>query len=178
MSDKVYLITGVPGFLGKRLVAKLFKDDASCETYLLVEERFKQKASEFADALASKQNIKRDQIHIVTGDITQENLGLKGKELDEARDRVNIVWHLAAIYDLAVKQEIAEKVNVKGTQNVVAFLKTLKNLRRHNYISTCYVSGFRKGVIKEDELEMGQEFKNHYESTKYRAEIEVRNSMK
>lgn len=177
MSDKVYLITGVPGFLGKRLVKKLLTDDPSCEIYALVEERFKSKAEEFFDSVAESQKIKREQLHSVVGDITLENIGLNESDFDELKEHVNTVYHLAAIYDLAVPKEIAEKVNVTGTANIIAFLKKLKNLKKLNYISTCYVAGDRKGLIKEDELDMGQGFKNHYESTKFKAEVLVRESM-
>ena len=34
----------------------------------------------------------------------------------EIKEEVEYVWHLAAIYDLAVPQDIAQKINVKGTE--------------------------------------------------------------
>jgi thioester reductase-like protein len=45
------------------------------------------------------------------------------------------------------------------------------------YISTAYVAGLRNGVVYEHELVMGQGFKNHYESTKFQAEVWVRRLM-
>ncbi len=54
-------------------------------------------------------------------------------------------------------------------------MKTLPNLRRYNYISTCYVAGKRKGEILETELEHNAGFRNYYEETKYLAETEVEN---
>jgi len=38
------------------------------------------------------------------------------------------------------------------------------------------VAGKRTGTVLEDELQMGQGFKNHYESTKHESEIIVRNA--
>jgi thioester reductase-like protein len=84
------------------------------------------------------------------------------------------VYHLAAIYDLAVKQEIAYRVNVEGTRNVNEFVKKLENFRRYNYVSTCYVAGKRTGEILETELEHNAGFRNFYEETKYLAEREVK----
>jgi nucleoside-diphosphate-sugar epimerase len=49
-----------------------------------------------------------------------------------------------------------------------------KKLERHVYISTAYVAGWRSGVVYEHELVLGQTFKNHYESTKFQAEVWVR----
>ncbi|MCK5689202.1 SDR family oxidoreductase, partial [Myxococcota bacterium] len=83
------------------------------------------------------------------------------------------VWHLAAIYDLSVPQAVAYRVNVQGTRNVLRFCEGLPQLQRLNYISTCYVAGDRTGHIFEDELDRGQGFKNHYESTKFWAELAV-----
>jgi thioester reductase-like protein len=44
-------------------------------------------------------------------------------------------------------------------------------------VSTAYVAGARKGVVYEHELALGQAFKNHYESTKFQAEVWVRDAM-
>src|SRR5207253_1399386 len=42
-----------------------------------------------------------------------------------------------------------------------------------HYVSTCYVSGKREGLIMENELQHDAGFRNHYEETKYLAELEV-----
>ena len=52
-----------------------------------------------------------------------------------------------------------------------------ERLERLNYVSTAYVAGVRKGVVYEHELALGQAFKNHYESTKFQAEVWVRDAM-
>ncbi|HYX41892.1 MAG TPA: SDR family oxidoreductase, partial [Pyrinomonadaceae bacterium] len=49
----------------------------------------------------------------------------------------------------------------------------LQNLRRYNYVSTCYVAGRRTGLIREAELQHDAGFRNYYEETKYLAELEV-----
>ena len=110
---------------------------------------------------------------LVEGDITRENLGISEKDLAVVQSEITDVYHLAAVYDLAVEKDLAYRVNVEGTRNVNEFVKTLPNLRRYNYVSTCYVSGNRKGVIYETELEHDAGFRNFYEETKYEAELEV-----
>ena len=66
---------------------------------------------------------------------------------------------------------------VDGTGNVLELCLAAKQLERLVYISTAYVAGRRTGVVYEHELAMGQTFKNHYESTKFQAEVWVRQTM-
>src|SRR5207248_425411 len=61
--------------------------------------------------------------------------------------------------------------------NVLEVCAGCKKLERLNYVSTAYVAGDRKGVVYEHELALGQGFKNHYESTKFQAELWVRDAM-
>lgn len=46
-------------------------------------------------------------------------------------------------------------------------------MERLDYVSTAYVSGSATGTFREGDLAVGQSFKNHYEETKYLAEVEV-----
>jgi nucleoside-diphosphate-sugar epimerase len=68
-------------------------------------------------------------------------------------------------------------VNVDGTGNVLELCHACERLERLNYVSTAYVAGVRRGVVYEHELTLGQEFKNHYESTKFQAEVWVRQEL-
>ena len=73
-------------------------------------------------------------------------------------------------------RDLGLKVNVDGTRNVVRFLAECPRLERLHYVSTCYVSGTATGVFHETDLDVGQSFKNHYEETKFMAEVEVARS--
>ncbi|HEV2819025.1 MAG TPA: SDR family oxidoreductase, partial [Solirubrobacteraceae bacterium] len=103
--------------------------------------------------------------------------GLAPADHDRISAQATQVHHLAAIYDLTVPSALAQRVNVEGTRNVVAFAAAAPNLERHHYVSTAYVAGCRHGVVREAELEPGAGFKNHYEATKHDAERVVRASM-
>ena len=68
-------------------------------------------------------------------------------------------------------------MNVEGTGNVLELCEGCSELERLNYVSTAYVAGERTGVVYEHELALGQGFKNHYESTKFQAEVWVREAL-
>jgi nucleoside-diphosphate-sugar epimerase len=119
----------------------------------------------------------KDRITLVVGDVTQSDLGLDVVERAKIHD-VGEVWHLAAVYDLAVPEAVAIKVNVDGTANVIELCQSLPKLERLQYVSTCYVSGDYAGEFPEDDLDLGQGFLNHYESTKFEAEVLVRRAMR
>jgi thioester reductase-like protein len=163
------LLTGFPGFIGRRLVHKLLTDSKSQKITALVEGRMADAAAQLAEPYG-------DRVEIVAGDIAERRLGLGKADWNRLRRSVDTVFHLAAIYDLAVPLELAQRVNVDGTGNVVEFCEACKSLERHVYVSTAYVAGLRTGVVYEHELVMGQAFKNHYESTKFQAEVWVRES--
>src|SRR5262249_40502408 len=69
--------------------------------------------------------------------------------------------------------EAAWRVNVDGTRNVLELARDCKQLKRLHYLSSCYVSGDRLGVIAEDELDLGQALRNAYEETTFRGEMLV-----
>jgi thioester reductase-like protein len=169
-SETIFL-TGFPGFIAERLVKRLASRDT--KFFLLVQKSFIEKATQAVRDIAAKTGVPIENFALVEGDITQLNLGIDEEKSKMIRDIATDVYHLAAIYDLAVAKEIASRVNVEGTKNVNEFVKKLPNLRRYNYVSTCYVAGKRTGEILENELEHKAGFRNFYEETKYLAELEV-----
>ncbi len=169
--NETVFVSGFPGFIAGRLVRRLAAEGA--RFILLTQPAFVTTARAEAAAIASETGVEVDRFRIVEGDITESNLGLSQAELENARRETTALFHLAAIYDLAVDENIAVSVNVGGTRNVNQFAKSIEYLKRYHYVSTCYVSGKRQGVIKEDQLRHNAGFRNHYEETKYLAETEV-----
>ena len=169
--NETFFITGFPGFLATRLVKRLAAEGA--RFILLTQPLFLSTAQEMVEDISRETGAAAESFRIVEGDITQPHLALSAEELDRARQETTTIFHLAAIYDLAVDSAVAAHVNVEGTLNVNEFAKAVKNLRRYHYVSTCYVAGKREGLIKETELHHDAGFRNHYEETKYLAELEV-----
>ncbi|HEX8846447.1 MAG TPA: SDR family oxidoreductase [Pyrinomonadaceae bacterium] len=169
--NETIFLTGFPGFIAVRLVKRLATEGA--RFLLLVQPAFMERAREEVARLASETDSLPDSFRLIEGDITQADLGVSPLELERARAETSTLFHLAAIYDLAVGREPAMRVNVEGTRNVNQFALSLKNLRRYHYVSTCYVAGLRTGLILETELRHEAGFRNFYEETKYLAELEV-----
>ena len=165
------LVTGFPGFITRRLVAKLVADDPELQITALIESRMAAAAREAAAAIGS------ERVELVEGDIARSDLGLAPEHYRALAQRTTEVFHLAAIYDLAVPAEIAQRVNVDGTGNVLDFCRDCADMRRLHYVSTAYVAGVRTGIVYEHELVLGQGHKNHYEATKFQAEVWVRDEI-
>lgn len=164
-------LTGFPGFIAGRLVERLARPET--QFFMLVQPQFVEQAIEQIEEIAEATNTPLEAYAIIEGDITAPDLGISPDDLETVRYETTDVFHLAAVYDLAVSRDTAFKVNLDGTKNVNSFVGSLKNLRRYNYISTCYVAGKRGGRILENELEHNDGFRNYYEETKYLAEMEV-----
>ena len=76
-----------------------------------------------------------------------------------------------------VTEAVGKKINVLGTENILAFCESLPCFKKLHYVSTCYVSGKHEGTFLESDLDLGQKFNNFYESTKFEAEMRVREKM-
>ena len=166
------LMTGFPGFLASALLPGILRRSGG-EATCLVQLQYADLAARRAEELAAADASVAGRVHLVDGDITQPGLGLNGRGLGDVTE----VWHLAAVYDLAVERELAVRVNVEGTRNVLDAIARCRGLERFHYFSTCYVSGRYAGPFGEDDLEVGAPFNNYYEETKHEAEAEVRRRM-
>ena len=126
------LMTGFPGFLGSALLPGILKrtDGAAI---CLVQSKFAALANRRVTELRTADPALEGRIQVVEGDITQPGLGLRADALDEVTE----AWHLAAVYDLAVAREVAVRVNVDGTRNVLDALERCPRLTRLHYFSTC-----------------------------------------
>ena len=163
------LVTGFPGFIGERLLPRLIELHPGVEFVCLVQARFKDQAQ----AALKRLGLDPSRASLVEGDITLDGLGIESSARTALLPRLQSVFHLAAVYDLGVAEEFARKVNVTGTRNMIAFAKAAPGFKRFHHVSTAYVSGTFEGTFRETDLDRGQGFKNHYESTKYESEKDV-----
>ncbi len=169
---RTHFFTGFPGFIATQLIKELIRLGEVEKIYAVVQSGQVERAKENTALLMKEMNVTTP-FEILVGDITESGLGMEPMVLEKLHEEKLTVWHLAAIYDLAVKAEVAWKVNVEGTRQVIEFVRNHPTIERFMYFSTAYVAGKREGKLLETELIRPASFKNHYEETKFEAELLV-----
>jgi len=162
------LVTGFPAFTARRLAAKILASDPEARVSLLARGKLADDAAAFIAGLPAGQ---RERAGVVVGDVGDMDLGLTSTEYRALTEEITMIHHLAGVYYTGGEASVARRANVTGTRGVVDLAGELRRLRRLVHWSTVQVSGRRKGVILEDELDCGQSFHNVYEETKYEAEL-------
>jgi long-chain acyl-CoA synthetase len=118
-----------------------------------------------------------DRVEAVAGELTAPRLGLSRGRLRELAGRIDTIVHSAASVSFAMPLSEAREINVQGTRNMLDFASLAQQhggLERYGHISTAYVAGTHAGRFAECDLEVGQEFRNSYEQSKFEAEQLVR----
>jgi len=172
VSEKALFCTGAGGFIG-RYVLSHYLEKEDCDLYLLEHGRFRERLETFLDEEISDPG-KRERVKLFSGDISQAGLGLDATLADELKQRVTHAIHLAALYNLSAPRDISMRINVEGTRHVLDFLGEIRSLKRLAHASTIAVAGKYGGTFREDDLDLGQEFKNNYDETKFLSEKLVR----
>ncbi len=113
------------------------------------------------------------------GDLTRGGPGLAGGQdrlADRLAERVSEIVHGAASVSFEQDLRTARAINVQGTRRMLDFAERCRRrggLRRFCYISTAFVAGDHTGCFSEDDLDVGQRFRNAYEHSKFEAECLV-----
>ena len=110
-----YFVTGATGFIGHHLVERLLKRGKP--VYALVRKGSQKKLDALRQALGATDKT----LIAVEGDLAQTRLGVSDATLKKLKGKIDHVFHLAAIYDLAASAEDQKVANVQGTRNAVRF---------------------------------------------------------
>jgi thioester reductase-like protein len=159
------LLTGATGFVGREVLSRFLERDDR-HVFALV------RADNDDDAAGRLPAHER--LTAVAGDIEQSNLGLDDRASERLRREVTTVLHCAASVSFDMPLEESRSVNVEGTRRMLEFARSCTRLERFSYVSTAYVAGEPGGLFREDELAVGQRFRNAYERSKFEAELALR----
>ncbi|HYK72788.1 MAG TPA: SDR family oxidoreductase [Pseudoneobacillus sp.] len=174
MELRSYFFTGFPGFICNQLIREVWNTNPAEKIIVLVVPSMLEKAEKEKEKILQEFQLSSERFQIIQGDITDPTLfNLTDQEREQLNKEITHVFHLAAIYDLAVPKDIAYRVNVNGTHNINEWVKQLPHIERYTYFSTAYVAGLREGILYENELIKPERYKNYYEETKYEAELLV-----
>lgn len=169
------LLTGATGFVGSELLIRyLQRTDAT--VYALVRAAGEQEANlrlrRVLRRLLGDRHPYRRRVVAVPGDVMASGLGL-GRRRAELAGRIGEIVHGAATVSFAAGLHETRATNVEGTRRVLEFAARCQaggGLRRFTYVSTAYVAGEHRGCFSEDDLDVGQRFRNAYERSKFEAE--------
>jgi long-chain acyl-CoA synthetase len=174
-------LTGATGLLGMALLARIVERSDRRVWALVRAEDDDEAAARLRTSLASvvaDPDAAAEQVRAVAGDLTTPALGIDPARREELAESVTHVLHSAASVSFALPLAEARAINVEGTRRVLDFAGLCADrgggLRRYSHVSTAYVAGTHSGVFHEQDLDVGQEFNNTYERSKWEAERLVR----
>jgi thioester reductase-like protein len=112
---------------------------------------------------------------LFVGDINRSQLGLDATQRRWIASNCRRVFHSAAALTFVNSRRDQDpwKTNVDGTRALLEFCRQA-GIKDFHHVSTAYVCGKRQGLVLEEELAAGQDFRNDYEQSKYLAETVVR----
>ncbi len=185
------LLVGSTGYLGAHIVDSFMRNNKGNIYCLVRPKNSVDIAKRLKDTLefyfgSRYENEISKRIHVVHGDIAEDNIGLSKEDYEMLADNIDVVINSGALVKhFGIKKKF-EEINVNGTKNIVDFC--LKNKKRLLHVSTISVSGNGekeetvvetlenindKKIFKETDIYVGQDLKGVYSTTKFKAELLV-----
>jgi len=119
----------------------------------------------------------RKRVEVLRGGVADMDFGLSGVNFLSLAKEIDVIHHCAAIDYPGVTRHLTERINIKGTGEVLELADNAANLNQLIYWSTALVAGSRRGSVMENELVRPPSFRNIVEETRFRAEKIVRDAM-
>ena len=176
-APKSLLLTGATGLLGSYLIRDLLLDGRNLA--VVVRRSRKQSAAARVEAIVvhweETLGKRLPRPVVLEGDLTLPLCGLDADAHRWVASHCDEVLNNAASLTFRGSNRDGEpwRTNVTGTEQVLLLARET-GLRHFHHVSTAYVCGLRSGLVREDELDVGQQFGNDYERTKVEAETRVR----
>jgi thioester reductase-like protein len=171
---KAILLTGYPsGLLARRLLRRVLATEPEARVLVLTP---RAQLDQAHGDLALLPPTVRLRVEVVIGDTPDMDFGLSGKRFNELASTVDVIHHCAFVSYAGARRELAERVNVQGTGEVLELAEASSHLSQLVLWSTALM-GSAKGRVFEGELRAPASFPSAVEETRYRAELMVREAM-
>ncbi|XP_020291381.1 putative fatty acyl-CoA reductase CG5065 [Pseudomyrmex gracilis] len=155
-AEKVILLTGATGFVGKALLEKLLRTcPAVTRIFVLIRPRTKQSIEERFNKLLENpifDKIRCDfpdvlnKVFLVKGDLGLPDIGLHTEDKEMLIQSVNVVFHSAATVRFVESLKVAVNLNTKGTDRLLDLCKCMRNLVSVVHVSTAYSNADRREI--------------------------------
>lgn len=162
------LITGFPRLLARGLVRRAQVLDPTRRVRLLIEEADREAAERFIATLEHP-------VELLIGRHGAIDLGLPGATVQALIDEVTLIFHAALTRHRG--QTRNERADVLGLANLLGLAGDMRALQRVAIFSSAFVSGTRRGIIYEEDLDKGQTFNSPFEESMFAAEQLARANM-
>jgi thioester reductase-like protein len=180
MSSGDVLLTGATGFVGMELVTRYLErsdrnvialvraaDDAAAQARM---------NAVLVDLFGDRAGRYRARVRAVAGDVATPGLGLTAAMRDELAERASMIVHSAASVSFTLSLSEARAINTEGTRRMLEMAKLTEQrggLHSYGQVSTAFISGDYVGCFADTDLNVGQQFHNSYEQSKFESELLV-----
>ena len=174
MTPEGVLVTGATGFIGRHLVLGLL--ERGVRVFALTRagngspawDRL-MRALQSAHGRPLPEQL-GSRLEPLEGDLVKPGLGLEEDMQERLAAAVSQIFHCGGDTRFFPKDRAAYRaVHLDGPLNLLRTIDQGQGVRFH-HVSTAYVAGRRSGTAFEDELAVGQSFRNPYERIKLEAE--------
>lgn len=180
MTAEGVFVTGATGFIGRHLVLGLL--DRGFRVFALTRaanglpagDRLIRVLQSAYGRPLPEQMLAR--LQPLDGDLVKPDLGLRQHVVEQLVAEVGLIFHCAGDTRFFPKDRAAYRaIHLDGPLHILRAIDRGQGVRFH-HVSTAYVAGRRNGTAFEDELAVGQSFRNPYECVKLEAERTIRSA--
>ena len=166
LTDRTLLVTGGTGFLGKSVVEKCLRALPGVrrinlairssarrpardrlEREVLASPAFRRLKHELGEARF--QALVTEKLGLLELDLGREDLGLSGEAREELA-RCDVVIHSAAAVEFDNPADLSAQTNLLGASRLVRTLRDIGTRPHLVHISTAYVGGMLRGLVREE----------------------------